>query len=106
MLTVSHDPVSVESNLLGGRSAGPGCGGRLRPWGWARPRVVREDLGPAWTSRWLRPRLSRRVACRGTHVLLEVRLAVRRADTAEVITAAIEAQTALGLRCVKFVRQI
>ena len=36
------------------------------------------------------------MACRGTHVLLEVRLAVRRADTADVIAAAIEAKTALG----------
>jgi len=35
------------------------------------------------------------VACQGTHVLLEVRLAVRRADTAEVIAAAVEAKTAL-----------
>jgi hypothetical protein len=96
MLTVSHDPVVVESNLLVGRVACPDCGGRLRPWGWARPRVIREGLGTDWTGGALRPRRSRCAACQGTHVLLEVRLAVRRADTAEVIAAAIEAKTVLG----------
>ena len=96
MLTVSHDSVVVESNLLVGRVACPDCGGRLRPWGWARPRVIREGLGTDWTGRALRPRRSRCTACRGTHVLLEVRLAVRRADMAEVIAAAVEAKTVLG----------
>ena len=37
MLTVSHDSVVVELDLLVGRVACPDCGGRLRPWGWARP---------------------------------------------------------------------
>ena len=96
MLTVSHDAVSVESDLLAGRVACPGCRGRLRPWGWARTRVIREGLGTDWAGRRCRPRRARCVACRGTHVLLEVRLASRRADTAEVIAAAIEAKTALG----------
>ena len=96
MLTVSHDAVSVELDLTAGRVACPGCGGRLRPWGWARARVIREGLGTDWVSRPCRPRRSRCVGCRGTHVLLEVGLAVRRADTAEVIAAAIEAKTALG----------
>ncbi|MEO7017248.1 MAG: hypothetical protein ABI067_12010 [Leifsonia sp.] len=36
------------------------------------------------------------MGCQGTHVLLEVRLAARRADSTEVIAAAIEAKTALG----------
>ena len=96
MLTVSDDPVSVELELRAGRVGCPVCGGRLRPWGWARVRVVREGLDAAWTSRWLRPRRSRCVACLGTHVLLEVWLAARRADSAEVIAAAIEAKTAAG----------
>lgn len=96
MLTVSHDPVVVESNLLVGRVACPDCGGRLRPWGWARTRVIRVGLGTDWVDRRCRPRRSRCTACRGTHVLLEVRLAARRADTAEVIAAAIEAKTVLG----------
>lgn len=97
MLTVSDDAVSVEFDLTVGRVACPGCGGRLRPWGWARPRVIREGLGVDWVGRRLRPRRSRCDACQGTHVLLEVRLAARRADSAEVIAAAIEAKTALGL---------
>ena len=96
MLTVSHDAVSVELDLRVGRVACPGCGGRLRPWGWARARAIREGLGTDWVSRQCRPRRSRCGGCRGTDVLLEVRLAVRRADTAEVIAAAIEAKTALG----------
>jgi hypothetical protein len=96
MLTVSHDPVVVELNLLAGRVVCPDCGGRLRPWGWARDRVIRDGLGTDWVGRRLRPRRSRCTACRGTHVLLEVRLAARRADAAEVIAAAVEAKTVLG----------
>jgi hypothetical protein len=96
MLTVSDDAVSVELDLSAGRVACPGGGGRLRPWGWARPRVIREGLGTDWAGRRCRPRRSRCVACQGTHVLLEVRLAARRADAADVIAAAIEAKTALG----------
>ena len=96
MLTVSHDSVVVELDLRVGRVVCPDCGGRLRPWGWARDRVIREGLGTDWAGRRLRPRRSRCTVCQGTHVLLEVRLAVRRADTAEMIAAAIEAKTALG----------
>ncbi|MDH6238595.1 hypothetical protein [Cryobacterium sp. CG_9.6] len=96
MLTVSHDPVVVELDLLVGRVACPDCGGRLRPWGWARARVIREGLGTDWTGRRLRPRRSRCTGCQGTHVLLEVKLATRRADTADVIAAAVEAKAALG----------
>lgn len=96
MLTVSHDSVVVELDLRVGRVACPDCGGRLRPWGWARARVIREGLGTDWTGRGLRPRRSRCAACQGTHVLLEVRLAARRADAAEVIAAAVEAKTVLG----------
>lgn len=96
MLTVSHDSVVVELDLRVGRVGCPDCGGRLRPWGWARARVIREGLGTDWVDRQCRPRRSRCTACLGTHVLLEVRLAARRADTAEVIAAAVEAKTALG----------
>ena len=96
MLTVRHDSVVVELNLLIGRVACPDCGGRLRPWDRARPRVIREGLDTKWSGRPLRPRRSRCTICQATHVLLEVRLAVRRADTAEVIAAAIEAKTAFG----------
>ncbi len=96
MLTVSHDSVVVELDLRVGRVACPDCGGRLRPWGWARVRVIRVGLGTDWVVRVCRPRRSRCSACQGTHVLLEVRLAARRADTAAVIAAAIETKIALG----------
>lgn len=96
MLTVSDDAVSVELDLFAGRVACPGCGGRLHPWGRARARVIREGLGTDWEGRDLQPRRARCGDCRATHVLLEVRLAVRRADAADVIAAAVEAKTALG----------
>ena len=96
MLTVSHDAAVVELDLLDGRVACPGCGGRLRPWGWARARVIRDGLGTDWVGRSCRPRRSRCVGCRRTHVLLEVRLAVRRVDSAEVIAAAIDEKFAVG----------
>ena len=63
MLAVSHDAVSVELDLRVGQVACPGCGGRLRPWGWARAHVIREGLGTDWVSRRLRPRRARCVAC-------------------------------------------
>ena len=81
---------------MAGRVACPGCGGRLRPWGWARARVIREGPGPDWAGRRCRPRRARCGGCRATHVLLEVRLAARRADSADVIAAAIEAKIAAG----------
>ena len=43
-----------------------------------------------------RPRRGRCSGCRVTHVLLHVLLAARRADTAEVIAAAVEAKVAAG----------
>jgi hypothetical protein len=56
--------------------------------GFARERVVRGVGG-------LRPRRGRCVACRATHVLLAVSCLVRRADSVEVIGAALTAK-ALG----------
>ena len=41
MLTVGKDAGGVERLLVEGRLGCPGCGGRLRGWGHARPRVVR-----------------------------------------------------------------
>lgn len=96
MLTVNHDGSSVESDLAGGRLACPGCLGVLRPWGWARERLIRHGTG---TGRFLvrhRPRRGRCGGCATTHVLLETGLAARRADAAAVIAAAVEAKTAVG----------
>ena len=91
MLTVGKDGAAVERRLAQGRLACPGCGGRLGPWGYARPRVLREQ-GVA--RRRLRPRRARCAGCGRTHVLLPVSALVRRADAAVVIGAALVAKAA------------
>ena len=96
MLTVSHDVVPVELDLVAGRLGCPGCGGRLHPWGWARRRTIRDGHGPGWVDVEHRPRRGRCSGCRATHVLLDVVLAARRADSAGVIAAGIEAKIAAG----------
>jgi hypothetical protein len=95
VLTVEADVGSVERRLTAGGVSCPGCGGRLAPWGWARPRVLR---GSGVTTLLVRPR---RACCRGcdrTHVLLPVVALVRRADLVEVIGAALAARAA-GAGC-------
>lgn len=96
MLTVSHDLVAVESRLFQGLLSCPGCSGRLRPWGWARTRRIRHGAGGDQHLVRHHPRRGRCTGCGATHVLLQVSLAARRADTAEVITVAIEAKTFRG----------
>lgn len=96
MLTVNHDASSVESDLLTGRLACPGCRCVLRPWGWARERRIRHGDGTGRDLQCHRPRRARCTGCSGTHVLLGMALAARRADAAAVIAAALEAKTAAG----------
>jgi hypothetical protein len=86
VLTVGKDGDGVERRLSGGGLACPGCGGRLRPWGHARVRVVR-DVGEV--RQRLRPRRARCAGCGVTHVLLPVDVLVRRADVVTVIGAAL-----------------
>lgn len=95
MVTVSEDATVVETDLTAGRLACPGCGDRLARWGWARSRPIREGL--SGRTRLHRPRRARCGGCGATRVLLAVVLAARRADTAEVIAAAIEAKVARGI---------
>lgn len=90
MVTVEIDPDAVEQRLCSGGLTCPGCAGRLAGWGRARSRVVRGPDGPLAVT----PRRSRCTRCRATHVLLPVLLLVRRADTAEVIGAALTAKAA------------
>lgn len=86
MVTVSPDAVRVESQLQAGELSCPSCGGgRLGPWGWARPRRV----GRASDREWVRPRRSRCRACSATHVLLDVRMLLRRADWVELVGRAL-----------------
>lgn len=91
MLTVGNDAAGVERLLADGSFSCPGCGGRLARWGFARERVF---FGPCRRAETLRPRRSRCVSCRVTHVLLPARLLARRADEAVVIGAALAAAAA------------
>ena len=90
VLTVEVDAARVEVRLAAGELGCPGCGGVLRPWGWARGRRVRRWSG----SVWLRPRRSRCAGCGVSHVLLPVFVLVRRADAVGVIGAALAAKAA------------
>ncbi len=85
-MTVEADQVRVESRLVAGQVGCPGCSGALRPWGWARARVVHGIAGA------LRPRRARCPGCLITHVLLPVTVLARRAYAAEVIGAALLAR--------------
>lgn len=96
MLTVEHDVSVVEAELAGGRLGCPGCEGLLRPWGWARRRLIREGMGRERSVGSYRPRRTRCSGCGATHVLLEVSLAARRADAAAVIAAAVESKFVAG----------
>lgn len=86
MVTVEADPVLVETRLAGGQLACPGCEASLRPWGWARARVVHG------VTETLRPRRARCASCLVTHVLLPVTVLLRRAYSADVIGAAVSAR--------------
>ncbi|AVZ77141.1 hypothetical protein SLUN_00830 [Streptomyces lunaelactis] len=98
MLTVEADPARVEVRLMRGELVCPGCAGVLRPWGWARSRVLRDASGGPVV---LRPRRTRCVGCDMSHVLLPVFALVRRADLAEVIGSALAAKaTGTGARVI------
>lgn len=91
MLTVL-DPVCAESDLVASQLPCPSCtSGRLRPWGYARIRILRGLRG---ARRQVRPRRSRCDARAATHVLLPAEAPLRRADTIEVITAGLLAHQA------------
>jgi hypothetical protein len=83
-----RDLERAEVDLAAGVLECPGCGGRLRPWSWAPMRRVRRLDGSVVP---VRPRRTRCAACRGTHVLLPSWCLPRRADTVEVVGAALVA---------------
>lgn len=85
-MTVEADPVLVETRLMAGRVACPGCRESLRPWGWARARRVHGVAGV------VRPRRARCPVCLITHVLLPVTMLLRRAYAVDVIGAALTAR--------------
>ena len=82
---VGTDSSEVERLLCGGALRCPGCGGELRPWGYARGRGVRGEVSVVW----VRPRRSTCSGCLGTHVLVPMSLLVRRADSVAVIGRAL-----------------
>lgn len=96
MLTVSDDPVDVDAVLREGGLSCPDCSSRLAPWGSARPRQVRHGIEDPREALAHRPRRARCSGCGVTHVLLDVRLAARRADAAEVIALAVEKKIVAG----------
>jgi hypothetical protein len=89
MKSVGEDGTGIEHDLERGLLHCPDCTGRLLRWGWARPRTVRTAHG----AERVQPRRARCASCRRTHVLLPDWLLLRRADTADVIGAALVAHT-------------
>jgi hypothetical protein len=95
VLTVGEDAAEVERRLVARELTCPGCAGVLARWGHARQRVIRGESGGVR----VRPRRAWCRGCRVTHVLLPVGLLLRRADSVEVVGAAITAKAAgLGAR--------
>jgi hypothetical protein len=82
---------TIETELLAGRMACH-CGGQLRPWSYARTRLIRHHDGKHHP---LRPRRGRCVACLSTHVLLPAASLPRRRDATEIVGQAL-VQAALG----------
>lgn len=88
MLMVGTDVDQVERELRAGELTCPDCDGELRPWAWARRRLLRRPDG----SVWFRPRRARCRSCRVTHVVMPVSALLRRRDAVEVIGAALVAK--------------
>jgi transposase-like protein len=87
-LIVTRTPVArISVAMANGRLRCSGCDGRLRPWGYARRRWLR-DRG---RYQRVRPRRGRCIECRRTHVVLPDRMLLRRLDRVEVIGAALTA---------------
>lgn len=85
MLTVSADPLVVDSQLSAGVLVCP-CDGVLARWGHARPRTI---IGGDRVAR-VRPRRGRCRRCGVTHVLLPAGLLVRRGHAVELIGRTLE----------------
>jgi len=86
------DPTRAEADLATAQLCCPSCSaGRLRPWGYARPRVLRYLGG---VRRTVRPRRARCGSCGITHVLLTSETLLRHADTVEVVLSALTASVA------------
>jgi hypothetical protein len=91
LIIAVHDATSGGLAGLSRPRSCPGCSGRLRPWGYARPRAIRQADGARLL---VRPRRMRCAGCRVTHVVLPAASVPRRADAAEVIGSALLAKAA------------
>jgi hypothetical protein len=81
------DPAVVDAGLAASTIRCPSCSaGWLRPWGYARLRVVRGLRGARLR---VRPRRGRCSSCAATQVLLPADLVPRHADTVQVVTSAL-----------------
>jgi hypothetical protein len=76
----------AQADLGGPELRCPHCPGRLRRWGFARPRSLRSCGGGRV---WLRPRRVRCANCRVTHVLLPALAPPHRAYTIDVVGQAL-----------------
>lgn len=86
------DAGDAREAVRGGGLRCPDCGGVLGGWGSARARRVRGAAGQTLQITPVRARC-RAAACRRTHVVLPARVLPRRAYTAEVVGAALLAET-------------
>ncbi len=93
MMMVEPDAERVEARLVAGDYRCGACGmGRLRPWGFARRRRLRDRGGELV----VRPRRGRCGSCLVSHVLLPTVALLRRRDLAEVIGEALRARFVEG----------
>jgi len=81
----------AEQILQAGSMSCPRCAGRMRPFGHGRTRTVR-GRGRGTATLRVTPRRARCGDCGGTQILLPATLTVRRADSTEVIGAALAAK--------------
>jgi hypothetical protein len=84
MLTVAD---RGDEAFRGGTLCCPVCQGDLRPWGYARLRLVRHAGG----GMWVRPRRARCRSCGRTQVLLPCQLLRRRRDAVSDVGVILEA---------------
>lgn len=85
-MIVARTAELVEDNLAAGTLRCPRCNGRLAKWGFGCRRTIRSHGNATVT---LRPRRVRCTDCDATDIVLPTALQARRADTTEVIGAAL-----------------
>ena len=81
-MIVVLDEARAQVDIASSTLRCPGCGGRLRRWGFARPRSLR---APGGGRVWLRPCRVRCTSCAVTHVLLPAIAPVRHGYVIDVV---------------------